>query len=180
MNRTRRLRWFLLALMPLIGNGPPDAFDSAIAALKSGFSLESKGPSPALRRAAARLSASGAHGLDPSDDLVARWLGSTKQTRSAVFRNRALGPAYRRVTLNGGLTAHFEQVFLAGQRARVAIIPVDNAAFGLVVADDSGQSICAPKPVEGPCDWVPLYTSRFSIDLKNHSAKTASYVLVMQ
>jgi hypothetical protein len=180
MNDMRPYRWLLLALLPLLGNGPPDAFTSAISALRTGFLLESKGPSRALRRAAVRLSASGAQGLNPSDDLVLRWLGPAAQTPTKAFRNRALGPAYRRITLNGGLTAHFEQVFLAGQRARVAIVPVNNAAFGLIVADDTGQAICAPKPVKGPCDWVPLYTSRFSIDLKNHSASTASYVLVMQ
>jgi hypothetical protein len=176
-----RLRPLLaFASLALLANSSPDAFSSALAALKAGVKAESNGSDSALRRAGARLSATGARPLERSADLAREWRRPGPQNSAETFRNRALGPAYRRLTLNKGSTAHFEQVFLAGQRARVAIVPVNNAAFGLQVADDTGQSMCNSRSAKGQCDWVPLYTSRYSIDLRNHSERTASYVLVMQ
>jgi hypothetical protein len=184
MTTKRRQFYLAAAIVALVGNAPPDdyqdAFPAALAALQTGSAAEARGHSAKLRRAAQILAVTGAYPLEGDSDLSLRWLGKHGAPDRPSFRNRALGPAYRRVTLNGGLSAHFEQVFLAGQRARVAIVPVGDAAFGLAIADDNGQSICGATAKNAQCDWVPVFTSRFRIDLQNASTRTASYIIVMQ
>jgi hypothetical protein len=144
-----------LLSVPLIAAGP-DAFDRVVLALAAGD--------------AQTLADTAAQPIDTPD------LAVSAKPRQA-YRNRALGPAYRKVALAPGATARFEQTFFAGQRARVAVVPVDRAVFALAVTDDDGASQCDSS---ARCDWTPLWTTRYRVALDNRGPRPASFFVVMQ
>ena len=159
-----------LALL-LVAADSADDFARTVSALASGVA----GRAPADRARAGRtLLAIGARPLD-GDDLGQRWA----RKQAAPYRDRALGPGYRTVSVAPGSTMHFEQTFLAGQRAQVAVVALDRARFALAVKDDEGAVSCAAPP-GGRCSWVPLWTTRYGIDVSNPGRATGRYYMVVQ
>ena len=157
--------------MPLLAAADADDFARTVAALKAGASA----PSNAARARAGRsLIASEARPLD-GEDVGKAWAGGG----ASHYRDRALGPGYRTVTVAPGATAHFEQTFLAGQRAQVAIVALDRARFTLAVKDDEGTLSCTSPP-DGRCSWMPLWTTRYGIDIGNPGRGTGRYYMVVQ
>ena len=154
---------FLAAAVLLIAAAPDDEPKRVADALAAGSSART----PAQRAAAARiLDGLGAHPEAGGDDLALAWRG---KGHSIVTRERLLGPAYRRIMIESRGTARFEQAFLAGRLARVAVAPVRNAPFRLQVSGDQGQSYC-PDGARS-CEWVPAavitnaVTSRSDVSL---------------
>ena len=160
----------LLLALAVIAPEAADAFDRVVAALSTGYHGHP-------RRAAQTLSDTGAHPLDGGNDLAQRWAHGA--VTYAPYRDRALGPGYRRIAVGAGTTAHFTQVFLAGQRARVALVPVKAATVRLQVSDDDGTAQCR-GPATDRCDWVPLWTTRFRIDIDNRGQVAGDYYLVVE
>ena len=159
-----------LALL-LIAAATADDFARTVSALASGTTTRSR----ATRvRAGRLLLAIGARPLE-GNDLGNTWAGN----QAMRYRDRALGPGYRTVTVMPGRTAHFEQTFLAGQRAQVAIVALDRARFALAIKDDEGAVSCAAPP-GGRCSWVPLWTTRYGIDVSNTGRATGRYYMVVQ
>jgi len=162
----------MLILALVAGAEPADDFTRVVDAIARGGSAR-----PAARRDAARaLAAAGAHPVDGTHDLAAAW----GAMRTPPYRDRALGPGYRQIAIGGGSSARFEQVFLAGQRARVAVVMHGNAAVRLAVTDDDGQPQCGAREHAGRCDWVPLWTTRYRIELQNPGSAIASYTVVVE
>ena len=152
-------------------SSPPDAFERVTAAL-------SASQTAADRSHAARvLAASGARPLDDGPDLAVAW--AKGRNRTPVYRERALGPAYKRVTIGSGAVMRFGQTFLAGRQARVAVVPDKSARIDLAVSDEDGAAQCT-APRAGRCDWVPLWTTRFQIELKNPGPAPASYYIIVE
>jgi hypothetical protein len=132
--------------------------------------------SAAQRGSAAELLAGlGAHPVDGGEDYAVTWAG-TKAGHAAPLRERALGPGYRRVTIEPNGSARFDQTFLAGRIARVAVAPVRKAAFRLEVSGDGGQSYCSGTR---SCEWVPAYTQRFQVRIDNRAAQPTEFFVVM-
>ncbi len=157
---------------------PDSAFDSVVAALADGSAAHT---AAGRERAAMVLASAAARPADGGADLVLRWQGKRPAT---LYRNRALGPAYRAIGLAAGGSAAFDQTFLAGQIARVAVVALDTSRaapprVSVAVTDDDGAPQChgAATP---RCDWVPLWTSRYHIALHNGSDATGKYYLVVQ
>ena len=165
-------RGIVLASAWLIGASAPDDFSRTVDALAAGVS--SQGQAMRTRAAGQALLATGARPLE-GDDLAKRWAGNG----APRYRDRALGPGYRTVAVTAGGTAHFEQTFLAGQRAQIAIVPLNHALFALSVKDDQGSVSCAAPP-SGRCAWVPLWTARYAIDVVNPGRTTGHYLMVVQ
>lgn len=163
------------AAIALLGNGEDGPFDRTIAALTSG-AAERDNPGNRLRTAGTTLLMLGAKPIE-GEDLGVRWSKGAK--RSPPYRNRALGPGYRSVSLARGDAAHFEQVFLAGQRARVALVPFNQSQFRLEVSDDEGNRQCTVSTAMR-CSWIPLWTTRYRIDVLNTGEKSGSSYLVVQ
>ncbi len=163
----------LTILAALIGNGDSDAFDRTVTALSVGAAQHDR-PGRRLRDAGIALITIGAKPID-GEDLGQQW---SKGVLPPAYRDRALGPGYRSVTLGRGRTAHFEQVFLAGRRAQVALVPLDQSAFRVEVSDDQGSRQCIATV--GRCTWVPLWTTRFRIDVVNVANLAGTSFLVMQ
>ncbi|WP_295637927.1 hypothetical protein [Novosphingobium sp.] len=164
----------------------PDAFDRVVAALASGNSAEEHRNGQAMRAAANALLQAGALPLDGMQDEAARWLARSdaiqrKPHAAAIpFRNRVLGAGYRMVAIAPGATTQFDQTFLAGQRARVAVVALTNSEFSLSVRGDDGQSVCAAASPKSRCDWVPAWTTRYAILLSNPGKIKSDYYVIMQ
>ena len=162
----------ILGALLLVAASSSDDFARTVDALSA--SAEAPG-TPAERQATGRiLLAAGAHPIE-GEDLARNWAGGT----ASRYRDRALGPAYRTIAVTPGGVAHFEQTFLAGQRAQIAIVPLDRARFALSVKDDQGASACSAPP-GGRCSWMPLWTTRYGIDITNPGRATGRYYMVLQ
>ena len=172
MNRILRTAAAAATLM-LAANAAPGAIDRVLDALAA------SGRPAGQRAAAAVLAAEGARPIDGAPDLAVQWAAAGRPARE-FWRTRALGPGYRAVRLGGGQAIRLEQVFLAGQRAQVAVAAPAAMAFALSVSDDDDRRACAVSNRRAKCDWTPYYTTRFKIDLKNASRQAGTFYLVLQ
>jgi hypothetical protein len=153
--------------------GAPDDDLSRVAdALASGRTAHSAGQRSAAARVLMRL---GAHPADGGVDYAATWTGG-KPREASVLRERALGPGYRRIVIEPKGSARFDQTFLAGRIARVAVAAVRKAAFRLEVSGDQGQSYCSGTR---SCEWVPAYTQRFQVRIDNRATSPTEFFVVM-
>ena len=179
---TRPLLLLAIALSGLlVGNAAPDSFDRAVDALSSGGRAAARGDHAALAVSANALVESGATPQAGEKDIAQTWLATAHARMPlAIFRDRPLGPGYRTIGLPRGASAHFDQVFLAGQRARVAVVPLRQARFVMKIVDDAQQNVCDASSPRALCDWVPSFTTRFGIDVRNAGSTPASFVVVVQ
>ncbi len=160
---------------------PETSFGRVAAALAAGSVAEAVGDRGALRDAASLLVSAGAVPADGEEDLSRRW-GSAQSTSPRpvpTYRDRALGPAYRALSLPAGSAAIFQQTFLAGQRARIAVIGVRRSDFLLSVTDDGDVKICETTS-RAACDWVPPWTTRFKLRVVNSGKVPGTYYLLIQ
>ncbi|MES2988825.1 MAG: hypothetical protein V4808_13040 [Pseudomonadota bacterium] len=157
--------------------------DSASAAIARGATAEAAGDGRGMLAAARTLEALGAAPRSGEADLAAYWraqaLARGVKDKLPPVRGRALGPAYSRGSLSPGATLSTEQVFLAGQKAEVALVPQPgrNLAITVVLKE---RSICA-RASAGPrikCDWIPTFTDRVQIRITNSGRVSALYYLV--
>ena len=176
MIRTGILLAGVLLAVAARGDGARRNFERTVDALAVGQAAERNGATARMRQAARDLQVAGATPADNSEDLTRRWHAGNAPT--ALYRDRALGPAYRTVSVPPGGTARFQQTFLAGRQARVAVVAVHRSSFDLSVSDDE-TTVCSGSAA-GSCDWVPLWTTRFNLMLKNTGSPAGTYYLVAQ
>lgn len=177
----KELVWAVLALLPAAAQDDGDAaFDRTMVALRVGSGAERTGDTAGLRRAATDLAASGAEPLPGGEDLFLRWSRRGGRGLPTPFRDRVLGPGYRAISLAAKGVWRSQQSFLGGQRAQVGVVPVGAARFALHIAGDDRETVCHAAPSHGKCDWVPAYTARFSIEVRNTGPGAARYLIVVQ
>jgi hypothetical protein len=160
---------------------PVDGFDGTVDALRRGIAAQQHHDAKGVAQAARILAAVGAHNEEGTPAFVAEGTTSTMRqgTVPPPFRNRALGPGYRLIDLPSGGSARFDQTFLAGQSARVAVVPLGRGGFGLAVQDEDGP-VCAITNNPSFCNWIPVATSRVRIEITNRSTAKASFYLVVR
>jgi hypothetical protein len=113
-------------------------------------------------------------------DPMALWRQRAELPRTAPYRGRVLGPAYRAGTLDPGGSVRLPQLFDGGRAARVAVATRNRALVDLIVLDTEAKPVCPPgKAASRECNWTPLFSSRFEIVLTNASGTTATYYLVI-
>lgn len=140
----------------------------------------------ALARAAGILDALGAKPTTKSaqEDIARRWIDlAAAQNPGAsvpVYRGRALGPAYRNGTVSAGSDVTMEQIFLAGKKASVALVPVSKNILSISVENGAGERLCYRTVSVKPdsCEWLPLFTDRFLIRVKTRVRTPVRYYLV--
>jgi len=174
--RLRGLAPLLAAGIAAAAAAPADDFDRVAAALEAGTSAETAGQPSRLHGAALALAATGAVPVDGQEDLARRWQGASGPP---TYRERALGPAYRAITIRAGATATFQQTFLAGQRARVAVVGLKRSTFVLSVTDDGNIGVCA-RTSRATCEWIPLWTTRFKLNVVNSGPADGAYFLLIE
>ena len=173
----------LLALVATAAAPPTDPVEIVSLALSRGMAAEASGNGRTLLDSARMLDAVGARAAEGEADLAGRWreLAKARGVRDKVapLRGRALGPAYRRGRLDPGGMLATEQVFLAGQKAIVSLVPEPGRKLEMEVAAPD-KAICelsalAPR---GACAWLPLFTARVKIKITNRGPAPAAYYLV--
>ena len=171
----------LLILTSVTGQIAADPFDQTVAALRREHAAEKRHDAKRMAQAISVLDALGAHADDGTQGVVAsaRTAGKAYSAPRPAFRNRVLGPGYRLVILPSGGSARFDQTFFAGQRARIAVVPLERSGFGLAVRDDDGP-VCTFDASAAGCDWIPVSTSRVRIEIKNRASAAASFYLVVR
>ncbi|WP_430429726.1 hypothetical protein [Parasphingorhabdus sp.] len=139
-----------------------------------------------LMRAAQILAAVGARPADSNaDNLADTWAQiasrQNPQLVAPIYRGRLLGPAYKSGTITGNGSIVIEQLFLAGKKATVALVPAAASKLTIHVKNGNGEPICVkPKVKEkASCQWLPVFTDRFEIRVQNQSQTSVKYHLVL-
>lgn len=167
---------------PSEGDGPVMRTAHAILAGKQG---EENSDAAALRAAAQILQAIGARPDGNQDeDLSKRW-GERAQaldpsTRPPVYRGRALGPSYRKGKVSAKSGVSTDQIFLAGKKASVALVPVSSKPLSIKIIDPQGKDICRQNVSSKPanCEWLPLFTERYRINIHTSATQPVAYYLI--
>jgi len=157
-----------------VAGGPADRAALAVELLAT---LDRAPPARAGARTAARKTLDRL-GVRPLDIKQA---ADVKIDGEQPFRGRVLGPGYQQGWLDAGAETKLEQQFLAGQRATVAVAGavVGKGAVPLVltVVEPGEAPIC--RDAARACRWMPLYTQRYAITLRNTGAARVRYYLVL-
>jgi len=149
---------------------------------------ESAGDGDERDRLVVRLDAMGVHPADVGDDdPLAQWRAARQPAIGGElpWRGRALGPAYRRARVAPGESLVIEQIFLAGQRARIAAqisgVGGTDGLVALAISNPRAEAVCTRQlSPAASCNWLPIYTERFSIALQNRGRHPASIYLVVR
>lgn len=118
-----------------------------------------------------------------ADDPLAGWRAEVAAADLAgpVYRGRTLGPAYRRARIAPGAKMQIEQIFYAGERAEIAAHSQGGQPIALEIRNPRTGKVCtAELSPKASCNWLPLFTDRFSIELVNQSGDQASVYIVFR
>lgn len=152
------------------------------ADLLVGADADAQAPRPSRKRLAAklrlldRMGAHAEHDTDSTDDPIQAWRDAAG-LREPDYRGRVLGPAYRRGWIGPGKTASIAQQFLGGRKTTVAIAAASNQVLDLRIDDPTAGAVCR---AEGrSCSWMPLYTQRYMINVRNPGREAVRFFLVV-
>jgi hypothetical protein len=148
-------------------------------ALATADAAASIGDRPALVRALADIEALGGRPDDPGGEaLLAAWQAKSGAP-SIPLRGRTLGRGYRSGTITPGSNLVIAQTFLSGQKASIAVSAVDGKALGLSVLDGEDKPVCREQSQRASCSWIPLFTQRHTIQVRNPGPREVRYYLVI-
>ncbi|HEX8300798.1 hypothetical protein [Sphingomonas sp.] len=178
-----------LLLIPLFtlpaAQAQQDPVDAVAHALARGFAGEQSGDAKAMLAAAGVLQSRGAKPAAGEADISVQWQTQARRRGAkfrpaAPYRGRAMGPAYRRGVLAAGESLSTEQVFLAGQKASVTLVPQPSRHLTIRILTPDRKNLCeltatAPRAA---CNWLPMFTTRVRIQVTNGSKQPAHYFLV--
>lgn len=137
------------------------------------------GDKPTLARALADIQALGGRPEDPAEEVrLAAWHAQSG-TAPIPLRGRTLGRGYRSGTITSGSNMVIAQTFLSGQKASIALSAADGKVLGLSVNDGTDRQVCQEEARRASCSWVPLFTQRHTIHLRNPGAGEVRYYLVI-
>lgn len=155
-------------------------------ALVSGHkAFATRGSAQVLAQVSQQLSNLGAEpAIAGGADLAEIWLAEA-HTRGFTddtppFRGRILGPAYQSGRLAPGEASETSQLFLAGEQAEVVAIPVESTDLQLEIVEGEGERNCTPPPTQARsvCRWIPIFTSRYHIRVRNTGNRASDFYLV--
>lgn len=135
----------------------------------------------ALAEALRIVDRSGARPLQGSSaaDPVPGWRTLVPNAAAAVLRGSPLGPGYRTGQVGAGKIDSFQQVFLSGRKASIAISTVGGEPLSLRVIDAEHRPVCMADAPRRACRWVPVFTQRYMIEVRNGGQTQANYFLVV-
>ena len=116
-----------------------------------------------------------------AEDPLGQWRSEHQASGAPPWRGRALGPAYRRARVAAGESLRIEQVFLAGERAEIAAQASGGGQVALAIANPRAEAVCRKELTpRANCNWLPIFTERFSIELHNTGSRPASVYIVFR
>ncbi len=170
---------------PVVAPDATSAVTRTADAIIAGQVAERNADAAGLRAAAGKLDNLGARPDDDQhDDLSESWSRQASvidpSTPPAVYRGRALGPSYKKGVVSATSRVSINQIFLAGKKASVALVPASSKPVSIEISDGEGRKICSRltslKPAN--CEWLPLFTERYQIDIRTSESRPVSYYLV--
>jgi hypothetical protein len=179
------VRWLALILLPVVASAQEsaDPVQRVADALHQGALAEQSGDPKAMAEAARTLDLLGAKPAEGEENAASRWRDLARaggvSDATETYRGRALGPAYRQGVLAPRATLATEQIFLAGKKAMVSVVPEAGRTLAMRVTAP-GEAICAQDVAapRGVCSWLPVFTRRVEIRLVNQSDRPSHYYLV--
>lgn len=153
-----------------------------LAAMDIGLRAEDASDASALLAAASLLDAAGARPADGQDDLTTRWREQAAAMGETLppLRGRTAGPAYRNGALGAGETALLRDSFHSGRTARVSVQTRGAGTLRLAIRRPDGEMMCETLVSAAPvsCQWVPVWTEPFHIEVTNLTAGNVAYYLI--
>jgi len=161
-------------------DAPPAAGERVADALAEAREASASGDTGRLARAVALLDRTGARPVEgwPGTDPLPAWRAQLDPA-APPLRGSPLGPGYRCGQLLGGASDRFGQVFLSGRQAKIALSAPGNAPVAMRVFDSQRKTVCSTSAIHRACNWVPLFTQRYTIEVVNTGARDADYFLVV-
>jgi len=111
------------------------------------------------------------------DDAIAEWRALPGVRAGNRYRGRVLGPAFRRGWLDAGQMVQVEQLFLSGQAASVSVANLPDGPLRLGVSGPDGRANC--QEAARNCNWMPSFTQRYTITIRNIGPRATRFYLVM-
>lgn len=112
-------------------------------------------------------------------DPVPAWRTLVPNAEGAVLRGSPLGPGYRTGQVGAGKIDSFQQVFLSGRKASIALSTAGGEPLSLRVIDAERRPVCLADAPRRACRWVPVFTQRYMIEVRNGGQSQANYFLVV-
>lgn len=170
----------MTSLAPSAYAAVPTSGQRVAEALAQAQAARDGGDSETLARALGVIDRSGAHPLDgwTGADPVPEWR-STVAPAGSPLRGSPLGPGYRLGKVPAGQSDSFEQVFLSGRKASVSVATQGGKPVSLRVTDGDKRIVCQSGKDGPACNWVPLFTQRYRIEVHNGGQYLANYYLVV-
>lgn len=184
MKRAAKATFALLAAasgpMLVAQDRAPARGERVALALATAQNAQGKQDRRELASALAVIDRSGAHPLAEwnGTDPVPQWRALVPD-KAPPMRGSPLGPGYRSGQIMGGRSERFEQVFLSGQKASIALSTPGNAPISLHVLDPERKPVCVIRNTKRTCHWVPIFTQRYTIEVHNSGNGVADYFLVV-
>lgn len=166
----------------LAAKDAPNPAAALARAFADAADAEAKGDAKALAKAVRVIDASGSRPLvESTGDPLPGWRNRAVAAGAPVYRGRPLGPGYRSGLLNPGGRETFNQLFLSGTGASIALSAPTGDRLALRVLDPQAKPICTDETGRGGmCRWVPLFTQRYTIEVSNLGKGDARYFLVVE
>jgi len=128
------------------------------------------------------LAALNAIGVKPfgaaQGDTLAMWQ-SASGVEPEPFRGRLLGPAYVRGELAPGEVWRSAQTFKSGEASTLSVSHKGSGPVRMTVSDGKARAVCTPRRMKEPaCQFTPMFTQRYDIELTNEGTEDAVYFLV--
>ncbi|HUD28116.1 MAG TPA: hypothetical protein VMQ93_04535 [Novosphingobium sp.] len=159
----------------------PGTGERVALALSTAQTAQTRSDPAALARALAVIERAGARPLDDwqGEDPVPAWRALVTEAPSPL-RGSPLGPGYRAGKAPPGRADSFEQVFLSGKKASIALSTPSDTPLTLQVLDADRRPVCTTADARRACRWVPLFTQRYVIEVRNGGNRVAEYFLVVE
>ncbi|MFC0203463.1 hypothetical protein [Novosphingobium soli] len=134
-----------------------------------------------LAEALGVIARAGARPIDDwaGEDPVPAWRALVPVADSPL-RGSPLGPGYRTGKALPGRSDSFEQVFLSGKKASIALSTPGDTPVTLQVLDADRRPVCTTADARRACRWIPLFTQRYVIEVRNGGNRVAEYFLVVE
>lgn len=158
----------------------PSLAETVAAAFSRAAQASARADNAQLAIELRQIAAIGARPLAVDGDPVGNWRTLARMDSVSPMRGSPLGPGYRAGQVDAGSQERFEQLFLSGRKASIALSSPGNAPLALTVLDANRKPVCETRDARLACHWMPLFTQRYTIEVRNKGAQTADYFLVVE
>lgn len=113
-----------------------------------------------------------------AQDPIPGWIRQAEMTGTPM-RGRLLGPGFVRGQLAPGESWRREQTFFSGKPSTLSVTASGAGKVRMRIVDSAMRTVCQrASSMQKPCEFTPIYTQRYRIELTNEGNGNAIYYLV--